>query len=84
MRPPLRFVQGPTGPEWVTDGIAKVGIGTQEQRTDIVNLGLAENETRPVTQAFIDSLVDVHKAGGGGLTKQELGDVLNHTGLKVF
>jgi len=62
MKPPLRLVRGPsrTEPEWATDGIGKIGIGTQV-RLDYVNLGLAEDHTYPVSQEFIDSLIDVHK-----------------------
>ena len=76
MTPPLRFVQAGTGLVWVTDGIGKVGIGHQNVRTDIVNLGLAEDRTFPVSQEFVDSLVDVHKAGNGGITEAECVDAV--------
>ena len=76
MTPPLRFVQAGTGLVWVTDGIGKVGIGHQNVRTDIVNLGLAEDRTFPVSQEFVDSLVDVHAAGNGGITEAECVDAV--------
>ena len=59
--PKMRFVQGSTGPIWVTDGILKMGVTTEQIRTDLVNLGLAENPAdgkpaHPVADEFIDWL----------------------------
>ena len=54
----MRFVKGPEGPEWATDGVHRIGV-TGQVKTDLINLGLAEpGDALPVTQAFINSLID--------------------------
>lgn len=57
----MRFVKGSTGPTWVTDGIYKMGVTTDQIRVDLVNLGLAEDGERPVTDEFIAWLINYPK-----------------------
>lgn len=62
MAPPLRLVQGPNDVHaWITDGVGKIGIGSGKVKLDYVNLGLVDDHTYPVSQEFLDALIDVHK-----------------------
>jgi len=63
MQKPLRFIKAETGPEWVTNGVWKLGITDTPIKTDLINIGLAEgvdeeNKPFPVQQVFIDWLSD--------------------------
>ena len=57
----MRFIQAPAGPEWVTDGVFKMGITDGAIKIDLVNLGLADPGTSPVAQEFADWLIDYPK-----------------------
>ena len=55
----LKFIQAPEGPEWVTDGISKMGVTSLQIKTDLVNLGLADATVFPVAQEFAGWLIDI-------------------------
>ena len=69
--PKMRFVKAPTGPEWVTNGVFKMGITDDQIKTDLVNLGLAEPGTLTVAQVFVDWLIDYPKDMGGLNTRMD-------------
>lgn len=56
----------PDDPIFVTDGLQKIGVATNEQRTDLKNLGLTDDTVYSVERNFIDSLFDVYAAHRDG------------------
>ena len=54
----LRFIQAPTGPEWVQFGVFKMGVTDPRIKVDLINLGLAEDHLYPVQQVFADWLIN--------------------------
>ena len=73
MAPPLRYVKVPDAPHgYVTDGMGKIGVGGPDAGQILLdwrNLELLQEKTPgepfPVSQAFVDVLVDVHALAPG-------------------